>query len=203
MRRNAPAALHYEHDFDDYGAETCRRPRRPAVQWLRRRVRPSGGFGVADVDPSRGPRVRGAALRRLLFKVVARLAADAQRPARSLRPTQLRTSRYLSAPPVLKTTTVSAGFMRPSFRSTLTACSAAPPSGAALMPSRDPSSRIASTISASLTASAVPPLSRTARRTRKSPTALGTRSPSATVRACSHISERSAPCSRARTIGAQ
>ncbi len=59
------------------------------------------------------------------------------------------------------------------------------------------------TISASLTATAVPPLSRIARSTRKSPTAFGTRSPSAIVFAPSHIGARSACSSNAFTIGAQ
>ena len=59
------------------------------------------------------------------------------------------------------------------------------------------------TMSASLTASAVPRLSRTARRTRKSPIAFGTRKPSAIVRASGNSSDRSLPSSNARTIGAQ
>ena len=77
------------------------------------------------------------------------------------------------------------------------------PFGAALMPSCAPSARMSRTMSSSDTAIAVPPLSRTARRTRKSPIAFGTRRPSATVRAFCHISECSAPASKARTIGAQ
>ena len=59
------------------------------------------------------------------------------------------------------------------------------------------------TMSASVTDSAVPPLSRTARSTRKSPIALGTRKPSATVLALGKSSERSWPSSNAFTIGAQ
>ena len=71
------------------------------------------------------------------------------------------------------------------------------------MPSWRPMSIIPSTMARSGTAMAVPPLSRTARSTRKSPIAFGTRSPSATVRAPCHISARSVPSASARTIGAQ
>ena len=59
------------------------------------------------------------------------------------------TSRYFNAPPVLNSTTVSSASRGPRRSACLSACSAAPPSGAALMPSRLPSSRIAATMSAS------------------------------------------------------
>ena len=62
---------------------------------------------------------------------------------------------------------------------------------------------MSSTICWSVTASAVPPLSRMARRIRKSPIARGTRRPWAAVRAFSHGAAFSVPCSKARTIGAQ
>ena len=58
-------------------------------------------------------------------------------------------------------------------------------------------------MAASVTDSAVPPLSRTARSTRKSPIAFGTRRPSATVRALGKSSDRSLPSSNAFTMGAQ
>ena len=69
-----------------------------------------------------------------------------------------------------------------------------PPSGAALIPSRLPMSSIPLTIAVSGIASAVPPLSRTARRIRKSPIARGTRRPSASVVAPSHGCAFSVPC---------
>jgi len=53
------------------------------------------------------------------------------------------------------------------------------------------------------TASANPPLSRSASRIRKSPSAAGTRMPAAIVRAFSHAVAALAPLSNARTIGAQ
>jgi len=56
-----------------------------------------------------------------------------------------------------------------------------PPSGAAKMPSAVASFTEASIISSSFTATAAPPLSRTASSTRKSPNAFGTRKPLATV----------------------
>src|SRR5438874_5502217 len=58
-------------------------------------------------------------------------------------------------------------------------------------------------MSESGTASAQPPLSRSARRIRKSPSAAGTRIPAAIVRAFSQGVAVSAPASNARTIGAQ
>ena len=58
-------------------------------------------------------------------------------------------------------------------------------------------------IASSSTAMAKPPLSRTARRIRKSPTACGTRMPAAIVCAFSQRAACSTPSSKARTIGAQ
>ena len=71
------------------------------------------------------------------------------------------------------------------------------------MPSAAPIRRASRMSSSSLTASAEPPLSRTAARIRKSPSALGTRSPEATVWAFRHISEASVPSSNAFGMGAQ
>src|SRR6185295_15868257 len=64
-----------------------------------------------------------------------RVQLHRDRPAGEEQSDHCKTSRYFSAPPVLKTTTVSCGLTRPSRTSTRRACSAAPPSGAALMPS--------------------------------------------------------------------
>src|SRR5262249_23892436 len=61
----------------------------------------------------------------------------------------------------------------------------------------------AASIFSSDTAIANPPLSRSARRMRKSPIAAGTRMPAAMVCAFSHGVAVSAPESKARTIGAQ
>jgi hypothetical protein len=58
-------------------------------------------------------------------------------------------------------------------------------------------------ISASETATAAPWLSRRARRIRKSPRALGTRSPWARVWAFSHIGPSPSPSVNAFTMGAQ
>ena len=72
---------------------------------------------------------------------------DASAVSRSARHVQVRrapatvgsrTSRYLSAPPVLNRTTESSRLIRRSSRSRLMAASAAPPSGAALTPSQRP-----------------------------------------------------------------
>ena len=71
------------------------------------------------------------------------------------------------------------------------------------MPSSRPSRRIPSTIAASDTASAVPPLSRIARSIRKSPTARGTRRPSAMVCASVTGAAASRPSANALTMGAQ
>ena len=62
---------------------------------------------------------------------------------------------------------------------------------------------MSSTICASLTDTAVPPLSRIVRRIRKSAMARGTRRPSATVCAFSQVPAASAPLLKARMIGAQ
>ena len=68
-------------------------------------------------------------------------------------------------------------------------------------PRRATSAR-AARIASSPTLAANPPLSRTARRMRKSPTATGTRIPAATVCASSQRGACSSPASNARTIGA-
>src|SRR5260370_1114751 len=58
-------------------------------------------------------------------------------------------------------------------------------------------------MSASSTATAVPPVARAASRTGKSPSAFGTVSPNATVRASGHGDLSGPPASNASTIGAQ
>src|SRR2546426_5343449 len=77
----------------------------------------------------------------------------------------------------------------------------APPSGATNSPSLAARRSELSIISVSDTEIAVPPLSRTARNTRKSPKAFGTRRPLAIVSAFWKNSLNSAFCSKARTIG--
>src|ERR1017187_5669950 len=71
------------------------------------------------------------------------------------------------------------------------------------MPSSEASCTPAVSISSSVTAMAVPWLSRTAWSTRKSPSALGTRRPAATVWALSKKRLRGSFSSKARTMGAQ
>jgi hypothetical protein len=70
------------------------------------------------------------------------------------------------------------------------------------MPSKRASSRQAPISSSSVADAASPPLAYTSARMMKSPSAFGTRSPDATVAACSHISDAGACASNAFTIGA-
>ena len=164
-------------------------------------LRETSAYYLLSIEPLAGD--RDGRLHYISVKTNVRGAEVRARRTVVIPADQPRTSRYFSAPPVLNSTTVSEDAMTRRATSCLSAVSAAPPSGAALMPSFAPSSFMSRTMSASLTAIAVPPLSRTARRTRKSPIAFGTRRPSATVRALGNISDRSFPWSNARTIGAQ
>ncbi len=77
----------------------------------------------------------------------------------------------------LNSTTRSSGLTSPRSSAERQPASTAPPSGQNSMPSSRATSSTACRIESSSTAMAAPPLSRTARRIRKSPTALGTQIP--------------------------
>src|SRR3990172_11997062 len=109
---------------------------------------------------------------------------------------------YFNPEPVLKRTTVSSLSSQPRAKRSRRATRQAAPSGAAKIPSVEAMVETASRIASSVTAMAVPPLSRMARKIRKSPIARGTRRPEAKVRAFCHVSALSFPSSKARTMGA-
>src|SRR5678816_2792316 len=110
---------------------------------------------------------------------------------------------YESALPVLKSTTRSFSLIHPRSRSVRNAATVAPPSGAARIPSVRAMVSAPDMSSSSLTAIAMPLDVRMASSIRMSPTAAGTRRPSATVLAPSHGVAVLTPLSNARTMGAQ
>src|SRR5215813_13281732 len=100
----------------------------------------------------------------------------------SLRPSAgCSTSRYLSPEAVLKINTSSPGLIHPCCVNRRRAAIQAAASGQKNIPSARPTRGISANISSSLTLSAVPLLSRSARSIKKSATAWGTRRPEATV----------------------
>src|SRR5690242_3281396 len=112
-------------------------------------------------------------------------------------------SRYNQPAPVLNTTILSFSETAPEATSCRTASTAAPPSGE----KSTPVSRVASDAvlakASSVTATAPPALSRSARSIKAPPNGAGTRSPLAMVHGSSQDSQRSAPASNALTTGAQ
>jgi hypothetical protein len=103
---------------------------------------------------------------------------------------------------VLSTTTLSAAPMKPVSRSCRAADRQAAVSGQRNVPSSRATSICSASRSWSLTATAVPSVARTASSTRKSPSALGTVMPKATVRASGNGRLTSAPSAKASTMGA-
>src|SRR5205814_8066016 len=110
--------------------------------------------------------------------------------------------RYLSPVPVLNSTTFSPGPKNDPPRNRRKAAHAAPPPGHTSTPLRRARSAAAGAISSSGTATAVPLVSRRARRQRKPAMGDGTRNPYALVRAFGHGSVTAAPASNAATTGA-
>src|SRR5437762_1977663 len=105
--------------------------------------------------------------------------------------------------PVLKITRLSSGEILPDESSDLSAAKHAAPSGATKSPSLEATSAAARIISSSLTAMAPPSDWRRMLRIRKSPIALGTRNPEASVCALGNSAAQFSPASNARTMGAQ
>ena len=108
-------------------------------------------------------------------------AAEAARSRRGrARGRRGRPSRGTSSPaPVLRTTTCSCSPTQPRARSSRAAARQAAPSGQIQEPSAAARARSSVRMASSVTATAVPPDSRTAWSTRKSPSALGTLMPNA------------------------
>ena len=104
---------------------------------------------------------------------------------------------------MFSTTTSSLPSSQPDSRSCPTAAKQAAPSGQTHVPSSRASCRCAASSASSVTAIAVPPVDRTASSTRKSPSALGTVMPKATVCGSAGAVLSSSPASNASTIGAQ